>query len=118
MALIDYVAVLGPLLWWGGAAALARVLADTGGTPGVGDLWATVPFVFIGLLLVAVTALRFAHRRFLMWAAFALMLMISVGVWTWHWGGWSFYLTTAVFVFMVQLLAIRAVRIRSGERAA
>lgn len=113
--LVDYAVIPGPLLWWGGIAALARVLAATGGTPEVGDLWATVPFVLIGLLLVAVIAFRFGHLKLLMWVTFILMVVVSVGVGFWRWNGWGFYLATAVFIFAIQILVIRAARTRSGR---
>lgn len=96
---------------------MARVLAATRGTPGVGDLWATVPFVLLGLLVVAVTAVRCDRIRLFMWVAFVPMVVVSGGVWIWRWEGWVFYLATAAFVFMVQLFVVRAAGIRGGTRS-
>lgn len=115
LSLIDYLVVLGPLLWWGGIASLARVLAGSSAAPEAGDLWAIIPFLLAGLLLVAISPFRFTSIKTLMTVTFILMVLISASVWMWSWGGWVFYLLTAVSVLVIQIILVRELQAKSSS---
>jgi len=115
LSLIDYLVVLGPLLWWGGIASLARVLAESSAAPETGDLWAIIPFLLVGLLLVAISPFRFTDIKTLMTMAFVVMVLVSASVWIWSWGGWAFYLLTAVSVLVIQIILVRELQARGSS---